>query len=298
MLLIATDISAPKMELLESPDGRITNFPQGISLNDKNLRITAQKALFYERDNRALLFDSVNITTNNYLITSETLYYDFNTKTSQLLGNVILESDTLNINTPYLRFDHLQNIISTQKDITIKEKKQNLTITGNTAWYNLNKQLGVVESTPKLLIERQDTIIITSQKMAIDNQNTTYYAINKVAVEIHNAILSCDSLTFYIKEDYGVAMGNPFIKSHENYLSGEIIYFYFEKKENQESTTLSHLQVAHNAKAEYYTNNGGIVSVQGNNLMIIYEEAEINEIQIIGDSLNLVKGTYISEQEL
>lgn len=301
-MLFAADISAPKMEIIDSPQGRMTVFPQGIIITDKDTKITGKNAVFYEKENKAKISDSLLIVSPQFSITADTAYYSFAEKKTILRGEVRVESETLRIETPTLIFEQGKNLVKAQDSVIIKEKLQNLTIFSKVGEYNFNEALGMIDSFPTLQIERSDTTIIHSKKMILKNRQSQFLAIDSVSATTGKTILRCDTLLFYIKEDSGVAFGNPKILDKQNQISGKTIKFYFSQDENnqqsQEKSALKTVKILEAANANYLTEDGGKLDVQGNIFSINYKNGDVDNIIVSGDTLNFVTGQYIPKQEL
>lgn len=300
--LFAADISAPKMEIIDSPQGRMTVFPQGITITDKDMKITGKNAIFYEKENKAKIYDSLLIISPRFTITADTADYSFAEKKTNLKGNVIVESETLQIKTPFLTFEQGRNLVKAQDGVIIKEKQQNLTIFSKTGEYNFNEALGIVDSFPTLQIERSDTTIVNSRKMILKNRQFQFFAIDSVSAKTGKTILMCDTLLFFINEDSGFALGNPKVLDKQNQISGKTIRFYFSQedsiKKTQEKSALKTVKIIDAASATYITDDGGILQVQGNIISINYKHGDIDNIEVSGDTLNLVSGQFTPKQEL
>ena len=298
----SADISAPKMEIIDTPDGRTTVFSQGITIIDKDNQITGKYAVFYERGNFARITDSVRIINPQMNISADTAIYYFDNKWSNLKGNVQVESDTLKIETSDLIFEQSKNIIKTNTYITIREKKQNLTIVGYVAEYNFTEGTGVIESLPVLYIERKDTTVIRSAKMVLNNRESQFFAIESVTAKTGNTILKCDTLLFFTMEDSGIALGNPRIFDKESWINGTIIKFYFGNSdsagESDNQNELRTVKIIESANTHYITQDGGILEVSGNLFAINYLNGDIEYIRIFSDSLNIISGTFTPKEEL
>jgi lipopolysaccharide export system protein LptA len=300
--LFAADISAPKMEILDTPEGRVTSFPQGITITDKDAIITGKNALFYERDNRAKIFDSLLINTPQFKITADTAYYQFTEKKSMLKGNVKVESETLLINTPILTFEQGRNLVKAHDSVSLKEKQQNLTIESKYGEYNFTDAVGIADSSPTLYIERSDTTVIKSNKMMLDNKNDKFFAIDSVSAVSAKSTLKCDTLLFFIKEDSGLAYGHPRVFDSKNQINGNLIKFYFAKTDSQQNiqdkTSLKNVKVLQAANATYTTDDGGILEVFGNIFSISYKNGDIDYITVSSDTLSNVTGKFTPKKEL
>lgn len=298
----AADISAPKMEILDTPEGRVTSFPQGIIITDKDATITGKNALFYERDNRAKIFDSLLITTPQFRITADTAFYQFDEKKTTLRGNVKVESETLLINTPVLTFEQGRNLVTAHDNVNLKEKQQNLTIISRFGQYNFTDAIGIADSSPTLYIERSETTIVKSNKMILDNRKALFTAIDSVSVVTAKSTLKCDTLIFFIKADSGLAFGHPKVYDSKNQINGNMIKFFFANADTQENvqdkTSLRKVKVLQAGNATYVTDDGGILEVFGDFFSINYKDGDVDYITISSDTLSYVKGKYTAKKEL
>lgn len=301
-LCYSADISAPKMQIIDTPQGRTTVFPQGITITDKDMTITGKNAVFYEAENRAIITDSILITNPQFTITADTGYYYFSDKKSNLKGNVVLESDTLRITTPNLTFEQSRNIVKAHNGILIREKIRQITIFGETGEYNFKDATGLIDSSPIVHIERKDITIIKSARMLLKNNEARFWAIDSVSAKTGNTILKCDTLLFFIQEDSGIAIGNPQVIDSKNRITGNTIRFYFGEEDSidtaDDQTVLKMAKITQSASAYYVTDDGGIVEVSGNLFTINYLNGDIENIIIIGEGQNKVSGKYFPKEEL
>jgi len=300
--LFAADISAPKMEIVDTPDGRTTVFPQGITIIDKDNKITGKYAVFYEKENRAIISDSVKIVNPQLKIIADTAFYSFAEKKSNLTGKVQVESETLKIETPNLTFEQSRNFVKAQDGVKIREKLQNLTVIGKIAEYNFTDGLGTVDSSPTLYIERSDTTVIQSTKMILKNKESQFLALDSVTAKAGNTILTSDTLLFFIKDDSGIATGNPKIFDNKNIILGKTIKFYFGEDDSMGSSTdrtvLKTIKILESASANYVTSDSGRLEVEGNIFSINYKDGDIENIRVFGDSLNFVSGKFYPKEKL
>lgn len=297
-ILSAADIQAPKMEIIDTPQGRLTIFPLGITITDKDIIITGKNAVFSERENRARIYDSVYIINPQFKIIADTVVYSFDEKKSLLTGNVVIESDTLRIETQTLTFNQNQNQVSTVDSITVLEKKQLLRVVGKNGYYNFTNENGQINQEPTLYIERQDTTVVTSAQMILDNKNLQFIARNQVTAQTNNSYLNCDSLIFFTAQNYGIALGSPRLIDRENHLSGQVIKFYFSDSTDNNENFLKNIIVSGKASAYYLTNDGGQLEVDAGLFSINYLNKEIENIKVYSDSLNYITGRFIPREQL
>ncbi len=298
--LIAAEITAPKMEIIDTEQGRATSFPQGITIIDKETKITGTNALFWERDNVAEIFQ-VLIETPQFKITAETARYFFDEKRTMLKKTVRVESETLLIVTENLTLNNLANIVYSESDIFIREKIHNIEATGKNAQYNFKEQIAIIDIQPRLKIignSEDDAVVIQSRKMFLKNREAQFYALESVYAYSANTILQCESLIFYLNGDSGLARGNPKVIDNQNDAQGEVIKFFFgEDTSSAKNLSLNTVQIINSAVANYYSEDGK-VEVWGKIFSIHYQAGKPYMIRIQSDNSSVVSGKYIFKEEI
>ncbi|MCX7784765.1 MAG: LPS export ABC transporter periplasmic protein LptC [candidate division WOR-3 bacterium] len=298
--LIAAEISAPKMEIIDTERGRATSFPQGITITDKDTKINGTNALFWERDNVAQIFQVV-IEHPQFKITAETARYYFDQKKTILKTEVKVDSETLSIETSHLILDNRQNIVYSESDIIIKEKTQNIEATSKRAKYDFKEQIGIIDSQPVLKIIGQkdnEAVIVQSNKMMLKNREAQFFAIESINARTENTILKCDSLVYFLKGDSGYALGNPQVVDNQNRVQGEIIKFFLkEDSASTSSLSLNTVKIINSAIANYITEDGK-VEVWGEIFSIYYQDGKPTMIIIQSDKNSLVSGKYLFTEQI
>ncbi|MEO0132100.1 MAG: OstA-like protein [candidate division WOR-3 bacterium] len=296
--LFAADISAPKMEIQEKDQKRVLFFPQGVVITDKETRLSANQALFYEQDNFAWLYDSVTISNPTSIVLAETLFYDFNTKTGRLRGNVVVQTETLEIRSPELTYAQRANYLKADTCFILRDKIHQLIISGTSAWYDLSQDVGEVTQDPILYIIRGDTLKITSKFMRLENQAGCFYAYESVRVLNPSSVLTCDTLVYLIKENVAEARGEPLLVERSNYLKSSSIRFYLVQADSTNQGTLQSVEATGPVSVRYLTNEQGIVELTGQRFIARYENGELKEIIIQHQDNDFVTGKYHAPEEL
>ncbi|MDW7988435.1 MAG: hypothetical protein RMJ65_07035, partial [candidate division WOR-3 bacterium] len=269
-----------------------------IKITDKETEITSKYALFYEASNYAYLYDSVKLTNPKNIILSDTLFYDFTSKVGKLSGNVLVQTETLEISAPKLIYFNKKNYIEAESSFTLKDKIRNLVIEGQKAYYDLNLDLGEIKLEPKLYIIRTDTLQITSKKMQLNNKAGCFYAYDSVCVLNSNSTLYCETLAYFINENIAQAYGRPQLYDEKNFLKSRIIRFYLAETNSNSKEVVRTVEAWDDILVRYITNEQGVVEISGARFVAHYEHGALKEIFITAEEEKPVSGEYRTQKEL
>ncbi len=272
--LYAADIEAGRMEILNTPEGRVTVFKNGVSIIDRETKIIAQNARFYEDKNFVIVHDSVNITNPSAIIISDTANYYLDERITILKGNVKVTQESLEITAPELTVEYQKDRASAKKGFVIVEQAHSIQITGITGEYYLNREEGVIDSQPQLLVEQEETLKVYSQKLSFKNKAATAFASGKVKATSGQAVLLCDTLIYNWEKDSGKAFVDPILKENNNELKGKTIYFFAREGK------LERMEIEGDASGYYYNDVGDKVVVEGESLHLFFSEGKTYSISV------------------
>lgn len=272
--VLAADIEAGKMEILNTEDGRVTVFKDGVTIVDGDTKITAQNAIFYERKNLAVVYDSLKITNPSATIKSDTANYYLSERKTILKGNVLVTQESLEIKAPELIVEYQKDLASAQNGFSISEKPHSIEITGKTGNYLLNREEGIIDSLPYFEINKNETLKVISQKLSFKNKEHFAAASGKVLVTTGHAILTCDSLTYNWENDSGTALGQPVLKEDNNRIEGNTIYFFAHEAK------LERMKVEGEAYGNYFNDEGDRIEIGGDLLSIFFTDGKTNSIEV------------------
>jgi lipopolysaccharide export system protein LptA len=270
----AADIEAGRMEILNTPEGKVTVFMDGVTIVDRETKITAQNARFYENKNLAVVQDSVKITNPSAVIKSDIANYYMNERKTILKGNVSVIQESLEIRAPELTVEYQKDRASAQNGFLIIEKPHSLQIKGKSGEYFLNKEEGMIDSLPYLEIKKNETLKVTSQRLSFKNKEKYAVASGKVMVSSGKAVLECDTLIFNWEKDSGKALGEPVLKENGNEVSGKTIYFFTKEG------GLERLEVEGDAYGLYFNEQGDKVEIGGESLGLLFSSGKTNSITV------------------
>ena len=274
LCLYAADIEAGKMEILNTPEGKVTVFKEGVTIIDRDTRITAQNARFYENKNLAIVHDSVIITNPSAIIKSDTANYYLDVRKTIFKGNVSVTQESLLILAPDLTVDYKRDRASAKNGFIIIEQPNSIQITGKVGEYFLDKEEGMIDSLPHLEVKKNETLQVFSQKLSFKNKAKSALATGSVKAISGKAILTCDTLIYNWERDSGKALGNPILKENNNEVKGRTIYFLVQEGE------LEQMVIEGEALGNYYTNQGGKVEISGESLRLFFSEGKTNSITV------------------
>ena len=272
--VFAADIEAGKMEILNTEEGRVTVFKDGVTIVDRETKITAQNALFYESKNLVIVRDSVKIVNPSATIRSDTADYYLSERKTILKGNVRVLQESLEIRAPQLIVEYQKDIANAQNGFIIFEKRHSIEITGKTGVYFLNKEEGVIDSLPHLEAKQHETLEVTSRRLSFKNKENLAVASGKAVVTSGKVVLACDTLVYNWEKDSGKAIGKPILKENNNEVMGKTIYFFAKRGE------LERMQIEGEASGNYYNEEGDKVEISGESLSLLFSAGKTNSIAV------------------
>lgn len=272
----AADIEANKMEILNTAEGRVTVLKEGVTIIDRDTKITAVNAHFFETKNLAILYDSIKIQNPAALIQSDTTIYYLTERKTILKGNVSVFQESLTIYAPELTIEYQKDCAYAKSGFVINEKPHSLKITGKTGKYYFHEEEGTIDSLPYLIVTKNDTLTVTCQNLSFQNKKNFAVASRQVKVKTNRTILTCDSLIYHWGKDSGQALGKPFLKENNNELQGETMYFFAQNGE------LVRLEIEGDAQGYYYSEKGDKVEINGERLYLYFSEGKTNSILVNG----------------
>jgi lipopolysaccharide assembly outer membrane protein LptD (OstA) len=282
----AADIEANKMEILNTNEGRVTVLKEGVTIIDRDTKITALRANFFEAKNLAILYDSIKIQNPQALIQSDTANYYLTERKTILKGNVWVYQESLEIFAPELIVEYQKDRAYAEKGFVILAKPHSVKITGRTGEYFFAQEEGTIDSLPYLVISKSDTLTVTCQKLSFKNKANLAIAQTGVKVETNRAVLTCDTLIYHWAKDSACATGNPKLKENNNELKGKIMYFFARNNANaneaQADALLDRLEIEGDAQGLYYTDEGDKVEIGGERLNLFFTEGKANSIIVFG----------------
>lgn len=201
------ELKAPTTEFVNRNGKRITIFPLGIEIYEKETKILANYAEFDPQERIFFLKDSVKIFINRDTCYTNSAIYDLRFKNWVMPDKIFLI-------------------------VNLKDKGK-ITILGENSQYDLEKEILFLE---KGEINLKEKIKLMGEKIEIDNRNNFLYSYLKTKIgsydekgKIMNS-LSCDTLFYDFKKDTGWAKGNVSYFDSLGMVTGKFASFFLEEE--------------------------------------------------------------------
>ncbi len=211
--LINFELKAPTTEFVNRNGKRITVFPLGIEIYEKETKILTNYAEFDPQERIFFLKDSVKI-----FINGDTCYTNLAIYNLRFKNWVMPEKIFLIIN--------------------LKDKGK-ITILGENSQYDLEKEILFLE---KGEISLKEKIKLIGEKILIDNRNSFLYSYLKTKIMSYDekeriiSSLTCDTLFYDFKKDTGLARGNVSYVDSLGSVVGEFVSFFLKEETIKEAT--------------------------------------------------------------
>ncbi|MCX7837272.1 MAG: hypothetical protein N2323_04860 [candidate division WOR-3 bacterium] len=207
------ELKAPTTEFINRNGERITLFPLGVEIYEKEIKVLANYAEFSPQAKIFFLRDSVKIFMDKDTCYTNLAIYNLKIKNWQMPERFFL--------------------IANLKD------KGKITILGENSRYDLEKEVLFLE---KGEIKLKERVKLFGRNIKIDNKNNFLYSYLETKImnydekeEITNS-LSCDTLFYDFKNDTGLAIGNVKYVDSLGEVKGELVSFILQEEMIKEAT--------------------------------------------------------------
>jgi lipopolysaccharide export system protein LptA len=273
--LHAAEITANKMAILNTEQGKVTVFEDGVTIVDGGTRIIAGKVEFYDAENRAVIHGGVSITTPTSQATADSAEYLLGAKKTYLYRNVTVRQEGLTITGQAMTMDNAAEQVLVESEVRLMDEARGVEVTGGTATFNLASNDGTIYGSPRLVLHRSSAMTVTGNEMELHRGQGYARVIGGVVATTSDAQLTCDTLLYFVDHDSARANGNPVLKQNENTVTGDLMSFGFEQGD------LKRIDVAGTPKL--VQKDGEIT---GEQVTIQFEKGKLAEIEVKGDSLH------------
>ncbi|MEO0130546.1 MAG: hypothetical protein ABIK76_02500 [candidate division WOR-3 bacterium] len=207
------ELKAPTTEFVNRDGKRITIFPLGIEIYEKETKILANYAEFDPQERIFFLKDSVKIFINKDTCYTNLAIYNLQSKNWEMPEKIFLIANLKN--------------------------KGKITILGENSQYDLEKEILFLE---KGEIKLKEKVKLWGGKIKIDNKNSFLYSYLETKImnydekeKIINS-LHCDTLFYDFKSDTGLAKGNVNYIDSLGRVAGEFASFLLQEEMIKEAT--------------------------------------------------------------
>jgi lipopolysaccharide export system protein LptA len=279
----ASRLSAKHMSIERTPEGDATVFRDSVVVTDGDARITANLARMYESKGLALISDAVHITNPDAEIWADSARYRFSDRTAELFGNVRVRQESLDIRAPKLFYRASEKSVRADSGVTLENVDRSFRLTGRKGTYDLDSDVGVVDSSPILIWRRgEDSARVTSRQMYWYERESRALAYGDVRLNSGATELECDTVTFFSGPDSGLALGAPRVRDSVSRASGDTMTFQVR------NGALERVTIRNRANGEYRTEGGDSIMVAGRAI----------ELRVASGAIDRVEASELSSGQL
>jgi lipopolysaccharide export system protein LptA len=274
-LSFASNLSAKHMSIERSPGGDATVFRDSVVVTDEGTRITANLARMYEGKGLALIRDAVHITNPDAQIWADSARYRFSDKLAELFGNVLVRQESLDIRAPKLLYHSREKLVRADSGVALENLNRSFRLTGRKGTYDLDRDVGVVDSSPVLTWRRgADSARVLSREMFWYQKTSRARAQGDVRLRSGATEMECDTIEFFSGPDSGLALGGPRVRDSVSRASGDTMTFQVRNGGLERVTILNH------AAGEYRTEGGDSIVVAGRSIELRVADGAIDQIEV------------------
>ena len=279
----AAQLNAKHMSIERTPEGDATVFRDSVLITDGDTRITANLARMYEGKGLALISDAVQITNPDAQIWADSARYHLSDKLAELFGNVRVRQESLDIRAPKLLYRSKEKTVLADSGVTLENLNRSFRLTGRKGTYDLDKDVGVVDSSPVLIWrresrdesrERKDSARVTSRQMFWYQKGSRALAQGDVRLKSGATELQCDTITFFSGPDSGMALGGPRVRDSASRASGDTMVFRVR------NGALEWVTIRNRATGEYRTEGGDSIVVAGKTIELRVADGGIDRVEV------------------
>lgn len=316
----ATEITAERMVILNTEQGKVTLFEENVLVSDGATRITAPRMEFYDQHNRAIIHGgTLTITVSGTTVTAESAEYLVGEKRIRLYRNVVLRKDETVLASPRVVIDIPAERVFAFEGVKINDWRRGIEITGESGDFDLSSQDGSISGAARLEVSQARNLIIASQFLQLSNTEQTALATGGVTADVDDARLTCDTLWYFLDWDSAWAAGAPEVTMQDGRIIGERMDFRFGQNQLEElivvggktMATLIHKEDRISGRkiaVQFAAGEPAIIQVTGDSalcpaihrasshasargLLMVFDQGEIRQIILSGNST----GSYLSD---
>ena len=279
----ASRLSAKHMSIERTPEGDATVFRDSVVVTDEDTRITANLARMYEGKGLALISGAVHIINPDAQIWADSARYHLSDKMVELFGNVHVRQESLDIRAPKLLYQSREKSVLADSGVVLENVNRSFRLTGRKGTYDLDGDVGVVDSSPVLTWRRdKDSARVTSRQMFWYEKTSRALAQGDVRLKSGATELECDTVDFMSGPDSGLALGKPRVRDSVSRASGDTMTFQVR------NGALERVTIRNRATGEYRTEGGDSIVVAGRTI----------ELRVAGGAIDQVEVTDLTSGQL
>ena len=279
----AAQLNAKHMSIERTPEGDATVFRDSVVIEDGDTRITANLARMYEDKGLALISDAVHITNPDAQVWADSARYHFSDKLAELFGNVRVRQESLDIRAPKLLYRSKEKSVRADSGVALQNVSRSFRLTGRQGTYDMDSDVGVVDSSPVLVWSRgstgesrtrKDSARVTSRQMLWYEKESRALARGDVRLKSGATVLECDTVSFLSGPDSGMALGGPRVHDSASQASGDTMVFHVR------DGALDWVTIRNRATGDYRTEGGDSIVVAGNSIELRVTGGGIDRVEV------------------
>jgi lipopolysaccharide export system protein LptA len=272
---VASRLTARHMSIERTAEGDATVFRDSVVVADGDTRITANLARMYEGKGLALISDAVHITNSDAQVWADSARYHLSDKLAELFGNVRVRQESLDIRAPKLLYRSREKSVRADSGVALENVNRSYRLTGRRGTYNLDSDVGVVDSSPVLTWRRdKDSARVTSRQMSWYEKDSRALAEGNVRLKSGATELDCDTVRFLFGPDSGMALGGPRVRDSASRASGDTMVFQVR------NGALERVTIFNRATGEYRTEGGDSIVVAGRSIQLRVTGGAIDRVEV------------------
>ena len=278
MLLISlTPFQADRVEISMEDNERIVHLIGNVVIESRATRITCAEAKISEVSGWVRLFQDVRLEDRNGVVSAVSATYYFNEERGYLKDSVKIVTPDEEISADSLYYDGMHDSVEMYGNVLIADMRNDMLVSGDHGWYNLERDEGLLSGEPRLEIARQEKppIVVYANTFELLTEQELFHGYDSVRALIDSITVLCDTFSYDLKEDKG-KMARPRIQEKQNELTGTQGKFTMKNKEIE---VLS-VEQGHST---YYTKEGSRNYVQGEMISIMFQEGQARRIVVDGE---------------
>lgn len=283
LIFTLTPFTADKVEIIKEDGVSIDYLLGNVIIEQESTKITCHEARLNETAGNVILNENVKIKDKTGELEAQFGSYYFKEKKAYLAGKVILSTENEIISSDSLSYDGVKRFVRMFNNVKIIDKKNKLTADGGEGWYDLEKEQGNLVQKPSVEIERSsgDTITkerapmrVTAREFELNTKENRFYGFDSVIAIIDSITVFCDTFFYNLQKKDGLVT-RPIVVEKENELKGREGQFKL-KNEDIEYFTV------HEGGARYYTKEGSKNVIEGQTITILFKESKAIKIFVQG----------------
>ena len=247
-------INANKMNIDLIGNERVTTLTGDIDFFYNQIEFKSQNAQIFEKKEIVKLTNEVEIIDDTLKCTAHKAQYFKKKEMIYLQGNAVFtefhsDNTIRTFKADKITYYRNKRLVIAKDNIISYDQREDITITGGYARYDINDGYGFLKYHPVLVHkEDEDTLIISSKEMEFFKNYEKLVATYNVRVNVSNSLTTSRFLIYFNKENKAILLGEPQFKGENSIASGEELQLYFSERELTEIHIKDNAQIFYSEK--------------------------------------------------